>query len=369
MENKKIKILFFIGSLSAGGKERRLLELLTYLGNLKRFQLFLVTKKTEVHFENFPDLKIEWIRLSEEKINWFTFFEFYAIAKKVKPDIIHTWGSLHTLITLPFLLSVKKTKLVNSQITSAPPKLSFSESLICKINFLFSDVILSNSFAGIESYNPPKSKSKVIYNGLNFKRFENLIPVNEIKANYGLDKKFTIIMVASYAPNKDYVKFFKIGIALSKLRNDFQFIGLGYFKGGGEKLYEECLKLTESYPNLVPVPGSSDVESLVNACDLGMLFSPFGEGLSNAILEYMALGKPSIANDAGGNKEIIKHGQNGYLVKEESEDEIALIMHRLLNNPDLVKTMGLRCKEFIYSEFSLERMGKEFEEVYESSLK
>lgn len=368
-EDKKIKILFFIGSLASGGKERRLLELLTYLGRKKEYELILVTKKTEILFDNFFDLNIEWIQMTGYKIGIKTFLEFFKIAQNVKPDIIHTWGSMQTLITLPYLFLNQRTKLLNSQITSAPPKLSGSERLISIINFHFSDIILSNSIAGIEAYKPPKSKSQVIYNGLNFNRFKNLIPSEEIKSKFSLNHKFTIIMVASYSPNKDFLRFFRVGISLTKLRKDVKFIGVGFFKGGGEEIFEECVKLTANYPNLVPMPGNSQVESLVNACDIGVLLSNtkvHGEGISNAIIEYMALGKPVIANDAGGTKEILKDGYNGLLIKEESDDEIAKKINLLLNDPQKMETMGCRSKKQILEEFSLATMGGEFEKVYKS---
>jgi glycosyltransferase involved in cell wall biosynthesis len=368
---KKKTILFFIGSLSSGGKERRLLELLSYLGKSKKFQLVLVTKKTEVLFDNFFELDLEWIQLKGNRISLKSIFEFFKIAKRTKPEIIHTWGSIQTLISIPFLLFYPKTKLVNSQITSAPPYLSISEKIVSKINFYFSDLILSNSFAGIEAYNPPKSKSKVIYNGLNFQRFENLMPPIEVKEKFELNSKYTLIMVASFSPNKDYRKFFEIGKALTKIRKDVTMIGLGFFKGGGEEIFEECVELTKEYPNIRPTPGSTHVESLINFCDIGVLFSNtkvHGEGISNALIEYMALGKPIIANDAGGTKEIVQDGYNGYLIQNESPEEIANMIDDLLNNPEKMKEMGRRSKERIYQEFSLDRMGQDFENVYEKLI-
>jgi len=368
MKNGKIKILFIIGSLSAGGKERRLLELLTYLGNQDQYEIFLLTKKTGSHFDNFSELNVVWIQMSGSKIGIYSFWEFFRIAKKINPDFVHTWGSIQTLITLPFKVLNKNTKLINSQITSAPPKIKLSDKIISKLNFYFSDIILANSKAGIESFNPPAFKSHVIYNGLNLTRFKNLTSISEIKRRFDLNKKFTIIMVAAYSPNKDFIRFFEVGIALRKIRDDIKFIGIGFFKGGGEVMFEACKELTKDFPDLIPMGGTSDVEQLVNACDIGMLFSPNGEGLSNSILEYMALGKPVIANDAGGTKEIIENGINGYLVNDESPEELAKLIDNLLNDPDLMNNMGNRSKQKILMEFSLDRMGEEFERVYQNLL-
>ena len=44
------------------------------------------------------------------------------------------------------------------------------------------------------------------------------------------------------------------------------------------------------------------------------LLSTFTEGISNSIMEYMALGKPVIATDGGGTKEIVDDGETGFLI-------------------------------------------------------
>lgn len=364
----KIKILFFIGTLGSGGKERRLLELLTFLSNKGKYELVLVTKKSEVSYKNFFELNVKWISLKSKNLNLKSFGEFKTIVQNEKPQIIHTWGNKQTLVAVFSVLIYRNIKLVNSQITSAPPKIQFLEKLISRINFKFSHIVLANSFAGIKAFNPPLYKSKVIYNGLNFQRFINLPDKNSTMIKYGLERKFTAIMVASFSPNKDYLRFFKIGIELNKLRNDTTFLGVGYCQKGNEANYQECLALIKDYPNLKIIPGSQEIEALVSTCDLGLLFSPNGEGLSNSILEYMTLGKPIIANDAGGTKEIIQNGFNGYLVQDEPPEEIAQMINNLLNNPQEMMEMGRRSEERIKREFSLERMGKEFETVYHSLL-
>jgi len=371
MKSNKIKILFFIGTLGSGGKERRLLELMTYLNRLEKFSLFLVTKQTDVMFENFYGLKVEWISLSSQKLNIGSFIEFFKIAKKISPDFIHTWGNKYTLISIPCKLFGRNVKLINSQITSAPPRLSWSEKFVSRLNFKFSDIILSNSYAGIEAYNPPKSKSSIIYNGLNFKRFESLADKKQIKEKYGILTDFSIIMVASYSQNKDYERFFKVGLALQKLRQDTSFVGVGYYVDD-ESYFKNAMELSHGIPNLLPIGGTSEVEALVNACDIGVLFSNaevHGEGISNAVIEYMALGKPVIANDAGGTKEIVKDNWNGFLIQNESPEEIAIKLNHLLDDPELMKKMGENSKERILQDFSLEKMGAEFENVYQTLFK
>lgn len=366
MHKSKIKILFFIGTLNSGGKERRLLELLTYLNRLECYQLYLVTKQSNVMFENFYSLNVQWIPLSTSRLTVGSFFEFYQIVREIGPDIIHTWGNKQTLISIFPRVFFKKIRLVNSQITSAPPKIPTAEKLISKLNFQVSDKILSNSFAGIESYRPPKSKSSVIYNGLNFRRFEGLPDKGVIRGQFGVETRFAVVMIATYSQNKDYVRFFKVGRALLNIRQDTTFLGVGYYVDDQE-FYRQALEISRGFHQLKPLPGTYQVEALVNACDIGVLFSNakvHGEGISNAVIEYMALGKPVIANDAGGTKEIVEDQWNGLLIQEESPEEIARKIDALLNQPELMEKMGKRSKERVRRDFSLDKMGFEFEKVY-----
>lgn len=367
----KTKILFFIGGLSSGGKERRLLELMTYLHQSGDYHMVLVTQREDLDFDIFNKLKVDWIVLSTGKLKVKSFGEFFNIVKKHRPHIIHTWGSKQTLVSLPSRVLLSGVKLVNSQITSAPPKIAFSERLISHTNFIFSDIILSNSYAGIEAFNPPKRKAQVIYNGLNKNRFVQLPQKKAVRNAFFLDKPYTLIMVASFSANKDYQRFYQVGIALSQLRKDFNFVGLGYYNSKDDSYYQDALATIKAYPHLRLIPGSPEVEALVNACDIGVLFSNaavHGEGISNAIIEYMALGKPVIANDAGGTREIVRNGENGYLIREESPEQIAVLINRLLDNPEKMKEMGEKSRLRIEAYFSLDNMGRAFEKVYQSLI-
>jgi glycosyltransferase involved in cell wall biosynthesis len=111
-----------------------------------------------------------------------------------------------------------------------------------------------------------------------------------------------------------------------------------------------------------------DVEAIVSIADIGILYSLFGEGISNAIMEYMALGKPVIANDSGGTKEIVKHETNGYLITNESPRVIAGLINDLLNDKEKRIKMGEAGRKLIHESFTIDRMGKEFEKVYQEVI-
>jgi glycosyltransferase involved in cell wall biosynthesis len=267
-------------------------------------------------------------------------------------------------------LAVKLLKIphLNSQITDAPPhikKWSF-QNIINKINFRFSTIILANSFAGLKAYNVEKRNSKVIYNGINLERFTNLPDNQLIRTKYGITTSFTIVMVASFSDNKDYDRFIDIAKSLNQLNSDVTFVAIG------DGIHLGRIKkrvLDEKIQNVLFTGKIDDVESLVNIADLGLLFSNkllHGEGISNSITEYFALGKPVIANNAGGTKEIVKNGINGFLITNETNEEVSILINSLLiDDKDKCIAMGQAGRKLIHESFTIARMGKEFRIAYQ----
>lgn len=369
---KQIRILFFTGALRIGGKERRLIELLSHLKYKHQgevYELLLVINYDYIHYPAFEKLGIPCKVLGKRPNHKDPklFFQFYRICKEFRPDIIHAWGAMQAFYAIPASL-ITRIPIVNSQIANAPPmivRFSFS-NLINRINFIFSKVILANSEAGLKAYRPPQKKSRVIYNGINLKRFSDLPPKERVRQKYGIKTPFTVVMVASFSPNKDHDLFYQLASRVTRLRDDITFIGAGGYKKDSAE-FARLNKLAAGNQQILFPGNINDVEALVNACDIGVLFSPNGEGISNAILEYMALGKPVIANDAGGTWELVRHDENGYLIHDESVDEIANMLVELIDDPEKHKAFGAKSRDIIEENFSLETMGKAFEKVYYES--
>ncbi|PTX14987.1 glycosyltransferase involved in cell wall biosynthesis [Pontibacter mucosus] len=361
----RIRVLFFIGNLQTGGKERRLLELLTYLKRQDKYEMLLIMTKEDIFYPEFHHLGIPYKVIGQPRYTVFS--SFLKECQQFKPHVIHTWGRMQTLYSLPAALW-QRIPIINNQITSAPPYFNLWswEGLVDKLNFCFSDFILSNSAAGIESFRPPLHKSQVIYNGVSMSRFENLPDALLVKQKYNITTPYTVVMSASFSPNKDYGLFYRIADHITRQRDDITFIGVG--QSHDDLNFSRYQEMIKNKP-LIKLPGRiDDVEALVNASDIGVLFSPNGEGISNSIIEYMALSKPVIANDTGGNKELVRHNENGYLVKDLPHTDIAQIIMDLIDNPAKRKKLGARSREIIVDNFSISKMGESFERIYSEVL-
>ncbi len=295
-----MRILFFIESLRSGGKERRLLELIKYLNEQHGFKMILVLTEDEIHYKYAYNL-VNDIRILKRKYlkkDPTIFFRFYNLCKEFKPDIIHTWGSMLAFYALPASLLMKVPH-INGHIADSPVNLRRSgfHYAVTKLGFRFSDVILSNSYAGLDSYNVKGGKCMVIYNGVDLKRFEHLEEREDVRAKYGIITQYAVIMVASFTRVKKYDQFLDIAEVIGHLRTDITFIGVGDTDADRQE-FERIRNRASNLGNTLILAKIEKVEDLIGACDIGALFTQ-SEGISNSILECMACGLPVIATDAG----------------------------------------------------------------------
>lgn len=365
-----MRILFFLESLHAGGKERRAVELFFYLKKNTDFDFEIILTEDKIHYEYLSDLKIpiHFVKRRFTKKDPFLFYQFYNIAKTFRPDIIHAWGMMTTFYAIP-TSKILKVKLLNSAIANAFPKSKRSVFLntIWRINHRFSDLIIANSKAGIKAYEANPEKSMVIYNGVRIERFSGMKDKNMVRKAYGIYTPYLLIMVANFGEYKNHQLLMDVAKQLMRLRSDVTFIAVGEGKGKTAIMNRVDQEKIEPFLFTGRV---SKVEELVNASDIGLLFShpATGEGISNSIIEYMALAKPVIATDAGGTNELVQDGVSGFLV-DENTAEIVKKINSLLDDSKKRKEMGEKGREIVHKKFELERMGRQFANLYHSLLK
>jgi|WetSurMetagenome_2_1015567.scaffolds.fasta_scaffold68283_2 glycosyltransferase involved in cell wall biosynthesis len=362
-----MRIIFFIDTMVSGGKQRRLTELMRALKSMQDIEFELVVMSKDIHYKEIFDLGINIhyiIRKTKKDISVLP--RFYKLCRSYKPDIIHCWDSM-TAVYLVLICKLLHIKLVNGMVVSAPDPQYVLDQIWwrAKLTFPFSDIVLGNSKAGLLAYKAPKSKSVVIYNGFNFDRTENLISKEIIRKQIKTDSSYLIGMVATFVDYKDFKTYYRAAKILLDRRKDITFLAIGADTDSAESRDIIGEQYIEHFRLLGEISG---VESFVNAMDICVL-STFTEGISNSILEYMALGKPVVATSGGGTNEIVKDNETGFLIKPSDPEELAWKLEILLNDADLRTKMGLAGKECIKKEFSIDQMVRKCIDTYKSLLK
>jgi glycosyltransferase involved in cell wall biosynthesis len=104
---------------------------------------------------------------------------------------------------------------------------------------------------------------------------------------------------------------------------------------------------------VVCLPFSSDVRPLYELLELVLLPSRI-EGLSQALLEAMALGKPVIASAAAGNLDLVTDGVDGRVVAPLDSSEWAAAIEQVLSDAALARRLGEAGRTTARERFSLE---------------
>jgi glycosyltransferase involved in cell wall biosynthesis len=111
----------------------------------------------------------------------------------------------------------------------------------------------------------------------------------------------------------------------------------------------------------------TDAQALIQAGDVFVLPS-LAEPFGLVILEAMALGRPVIATDAGGPREIVEEGVTGLLVPPSDPPALAAAIRKLLADRQATETMGRRGQERFQARFTAARMAQDMLALYRRIL-
>ena len=106
-----------------------------------------------------------------------------------------------------------------------------------------------------------------------------------------------------------------------------------------------------------------DIPAFLRTIDVAVLPS-HSEGMSNALLEYMAAGRAIVATDVGANSRLIADGKQGYIVPPGDEPAMTAAIARYLNQPMRAAAFGSAARRHAQADFSRDAMIKRFEDFY-----
>jgi glycosyltransferase involved in cell wall biosynthesis len=290
------------------------------------------------------------------------FRKLYRTIRHFQPHLIHTNGLMSSFYTLS-IARLMRIPLINGSIRNTFSGGGFRWSLE-KLLLKGSDYRVANSYAGLWSrgFSEKESNNVVIYNGFDFSRVERLTTKGSLCQHVRDSEMKTVGMVAEFNRFKDYPTFIRAARKITRSRKDVVFVAVG----DGETL-ESSKKITAGAEAIKFLGKRKDIIQLVATFDIGVL-STFTEGLSNSIMEYMALRKPVVATDGGGTRELVVDGETGFLVPPQNPDALAAKIEYLLDNPDVARGMGKAGEAKLRREFSITRMVEETVKLYQLAI-
>jgi len=362
-----VNILFVIPSLGRRGTERQLVELLRGLVN-DSYRLHVVTlvdiapsytKEVEALGVTVTCLNCQG-RLDYLK----SVFPVRKLIKTLNIDIVHGFLNLGSWVGAIAGRSCG-VRVIAASIRDARDSngsLKFYRALTVRL----ADVYTSNSKAGFDNrYSQWGKHFQVIYNGIDTARFANRhLKEQSYRDEFAIQpEQRCVAMVAALSEHKDYQTYINAAAIILGKRSDVVFLGVG---DGPDK--EKIFAYAEQHGSPVKFLGSrNDVDNLWSVADISVMLTNTAlieEGLPNSVMESLACGVPTIANNAGGTVEVIDHELNGYLLDSADPELVAKIIERWLDDPDLYASLSKAAEEKVQRCFSYEHYLETHRELY-----
>lgn len=347
-----MKILFITNSIGIGGAERVLLSLANYFAknghSVSIFSRLSANKPVDT-----LSCKIEIYDGSRSHLCYIN-----SIRRKIlrdNPDVIIAFQYYNSMCAVVAnLLSLRCRIIVSERTDPSYIKPNTLKSALRNLLYSKSDMLVCQTDDAKE-YFPTyvKKKAIVILNPLK----ENLPIRQDINA-----REKTIVTFGRLVREKNFSLLINSFELFSATHPDFKLIIYG---DGYEKQYIENIVSSKCLNNKVWIyPASEDVHKSILNASMYISSSDF-EGLSNSMIEAMAIGLPVVCTDCpcGGAKMLIRDGINGILVPVRDSKAMCKAMCKIVEDRILAERLSIEAQK-IREELALPVIASQWERLF-----
>lgn len=371
---KTLGIIYLTRSLEFGGAERQLVNLAVGLHE-KGHQVAVVVFYPRGPLEK--ELRDAGVTVHhlDKRGRWDIFgflMRFLRLLRSLRPDILHAFLPLVNCIALLMRSLLPGSHIVKG-IRSSNVDLSYYEwlsrltywleSRLCR----FADLIIINSYAGMEHYTNsgyPAEKMRVIPNGVDHQGFAPDRDARmRVRDEWGVPPETRLIgLVGRFDPLKDHFTFLQAAALIAAEVSSVSFA----FIGGGPAKYEAELRKQANAlglgSHLVWAGERSDMADVYNALDIAVC-SSVSEGFPNVVAEAMACGVPCVVTDVGDSGRIV--GDTGLVVPPRDPGTLAHGWRAMLDQLSAEgEALGAAARAQIVNKFSIEALVSRNEEAF-----
>jgi glycosyltransferase involved in cell wall biosynthesis len=206
---------------------------------------------------------------------------------------------------------------------------------------------------------------ETLYHGPNLNALEHTVSSEGVREEFGIAPGVPLIgTVANFKEHKGHEFLLRAAVLVRKVKPEVRFllVGTGPME---ERRRKEAIDLGLD-GSVVFAGFRKDALRLVSELDLFVLAS-LQEGLSIALVEAMALGKPVVATNVGGIPEVIENGREGLIVAPRNPNALAAGILQLLQDESLRTQMGAAARQRA-DRFDIRSAVRRMEAVYDELL-
>jgi len=369
-----MKILYSCLSKSWGGMEMITLIFIKQLLKKNIKVEFLCLKESRMHIEaNNLGIILHPVKAAGY-VNPLISIKLASIINHGSFDLIHAQASKDLWVIVPALkiLSSKipliLTKHVGSFIVKKDWIHNFIYSRVTKA-FAISSVIEKNL---IETTSLTNDKIEVVFNGVDTKKFDPAkVDGNIVRKEFDVsDNEILIGMLARLSPGKGHEEFIYAADVLSKKYSNLKFIIVGEASRGEDKYAEsvKTLAADKNLNNIIFTGFRNDTPNLLAALDI-FVFPSHAEAFGLALIEAMAMGKPSVCSGSDGILDIAVEGETSFLFKVKDAVDLTDKIELMIIDPGKRKIFGDNAIKRVKEKFELDVITGQTIKIYSQLLK
>ena len=372
----RANVLLMIDDLCLGGAERQLVELARGMDK-QRFRVLVATLYPGQPLERELEGRVGISLLSLNRKGKFDFGILLPLVRLLRRERVH--------VIQPFLSPATFFGLTAAILARVPVRVVTERSGVRRDTKLgenvyrfvedrltrFADVAVANSESGrdfLVSRGIGAAKTRVIYNGVNSERVTaDEAEVAALRAGLGIPASAPVIgIVASLTAPKDYPTFLRSARIIQDSQPSARFLVVG--DGPLRRDLQGMAAQLGLADSVVFAGHQMRVAPFISSFDVAVLSSCDYEGCSNYLLEAMGLGRPVVATDIGGNRELVRPGETGLLVPPGDPGALGAAVITLLGDRALASRLAEAARARFLAGFSVTTMVRQYEQLYEELL-
>lgn len=375
ISKRKIKLMFIIDFIysNTGGTENQLIKLVNNLNHDKYDVHLLCLRETDWIRKNRDSLECSVSSFNyncfnhKDPRNFLVFIKTVRHIREIQPDIVLTFFRASNILGV---LASRMAGIRNILTSRRDYGLWLDRRVmpLLKLTNHLTAGIITNSHkvkdltAEKERYDP--QKIHVNYNGIDLDSFGRSHDTNGLRKQLDIPESHRIVgCIANLRPMKKHMTLLRAAERVLKKFPEVTFILIG---DGPERERIESNISNVGLPHHIKVLGSQhDVLPFLSIMDIGVNCST-SEGLSNAIMEYMASGLPCIVSEAGGNEELIENNVTGLTFPLDDDHQLSEQILSLLKNPAKTARFSIKAREKLASLMNIDSMIERYDNIFDN---
>jgi len=385
---KKIKVLHIITRLILGGAQENTIFTVCGLNKSDYYKVELATgppigpEGSLIEEAEKRGIKLTIIPHMRREINFFrdllAFIELYLLIKKGKYTIIHTHSSKAGILGR-LAARIAGVKIIIHSVHGLPffeyqnGFLNYVYILCERFAALFTDRLISVCDAmarkAIAAGVAKEDKFRTIYSGMELEHYYNSdVSIAEKQKELNLDPDVPVVgNISRLFEFKGHNYLLEAASRVVEVFPEAKFllVGDGILRDRLIRQAED-LKIRDNivFTGLVE---RKEIPKLISVMDV-VVHTSLREGLPRVLTEALAMAKPVIAFEIDGMPEIIKDGENGYLIPPKDSIKLADSIIHLLKDKEKARRMGKAGRGMVNPAFELEVMVERISDVYKESI-